>query len=61
MRTEHHNLVVLESVLHTHAAAQALWDDMALVAKSKPIRARFEFFCREKYNRRSFAGRHLLK
>ena len=61
MKTEHHNLLALESVRRNNAAAQALWDDMALVAKSKPVRALWEFFCRDRYNRRSFAGTHLLK
>ena len=61
MKTEHQNLLALESVRRTNAAAQALWDDMALVAKSKPVRALWEFFCRDRYNRRSFAGTHLLK
>ena len=61
MKTEHQNLLVLEDVRHTNAAAQALWEDMASVAKSKPLRALFEFFCRDKYNRRSIAGTHLLK
>ena len=34
---------------------------MALVARSKPIRALFEFFSRDRYDRTSFAGLHLLK
>ena len=61
MKTEHQNLLVLESVRHNNAAAQALWDDVALVAKSKPVRALWEFFCRDRYSRMSFAGTHLLK
>ena len=61
MKTHYQNLVVLEDARHTNAAAQALWADLALVARSKPIRALFEFFCRDMYDRKSFAGLHLLK
>eukprot|EP00959_Pyramimonas_sp_CCMP1952_P426564 8934271-Pyramimonas_sp.AAC.1 len=61
MKTEHQRVLVLESVWRTNAAAQALCDGAALVAKSKPIRALFEFFCRDKNNRWPFAGGHCLK
>jgi hypothetical protein len=53
--------LILEDVRHTNASAEALWADLALIAQATPIRALFEFFCRDRYDRRSFAGLHLLK
>ena len=44
MKTHYQHLVVLEDVRHRSAAAQALWEELALAARPKPIRALFEFF-----------------
>ena len=61
MKAHYENLVHLEGARHTIEAAQALWADLALVARSKPTRALFEFFSRDRYDRSSLAGLHLLK
>eukprot|EP00959_Pyramimonas_sp_CCMP1952_P448525 9391690-Pyramimonas_sp.AAC.1 len=43
-----------------NAAAQALWNDLALVAHGKPAGALRYPFCRDMSDCRSCAGRHLL-